>query len=389
MIENKPGKDFRVAFVVSAALVDGGASTFESSFVEILENLNIKDFSYTLIETNSVRKLKFIRFSPKTIQLPMKGALRLRVALETSAFFSSFLARFSVFPNKFERIIKKLGIDLVVFLSPNPLALIVKSVPIATTVWDFGHRELPEFPEFRKLNNFREREFYYSNTLTRSALVLVDSETTLRNCEKFYGASLTRIYVLGLLPQADQSFHEIINNQSLVDRKYIFYPAQFWEHKNHKRLLAAFKEVALTHSDLDLVLTGSDKGSLSSVLRYAAEIGIREKVRYLGFVSRESYWELLKGSECLVFASLFGPTNLPPLEAAIVGKRMAIGDFHRNSMPNMDAEIFYFNPFSVVSIAATVLQALEANDFKPVNFIEANNNSVANLVSKLNSFRDI
>ena len=41
--------------------------------------------------------------------------------------------------------------------------------------------------------------------------------------------------------------------------KFLFYPAQFWAHKNHLRLIEAFREVAAEVPDLHLVLTGKKR----------------------------------------------------------------------------------------------------------------------------------
>ena len=41
--------------------------------------------------------------------------------------------------------------------------------------------------------------------------------------------------------------------------KYLIYPAQFWEHKNHEKLLLAINILKKKYSDIKLVLIGHKK----------------------------------------------------------------------------------------------------------------------------------
>jgi glycosyltransferase involved in cell wall biosynthesis len=306
------------------------------------------------------------------------------VAFQTSLFLSSFASRLRWPKNKFEKLLRTQGIQLAVFLSPNPLALIVHSVPIVTTVWDLGHRDLPELPEFSRDNTFKEREFFYENTLPRSWMVLVDSEVTKKRIENLYGVKASRVHKIGLLP-----FRPIMDsaeNYSPPYSNYIFYPAQFWSHKNHLRLIDAFKLVQKHLPDLNLVFSGSDKGHLTETLDYVEKIGLTNRVFYTGFVSRAEYWSLLQNSNCLVFPSLLGPTNLPPLEAGLVGKKMAISDFHFENMPFKNENLFYFDAYSPESISQAIMKTLNSADFEPISFDQINRDSVQVFIQKLSGF---
>ena len=48
--------------------------------------------------------------------------------------------------------------------------------------------------------------------------------------------------------------------------KYIFYPAQFWEHKNHENLLRAMADLKGELPDLKLVLAGGKKNAYNAVV---------------------------------------------------------------------------------------------------------------------------
>jgi glycosyltransferase involved in cell wall biosynthesis len=68
-----------------------------------------------------------------------------------------------------------------------------------------------------------------------------------------------------------------------------------------------------------LALVGSDKGYLDHVRGIARDLGLLERVRFLGFVETAELATLYRGAHALVFLSFFGPENLPPLEAFALG----------------------------------------------------------------------
>jgi glycosyltransferase involved in cell wall biosynthesis len=105
-----------------------------------------------------------------------------------------------------------------------------------------------------------------------------------------------------------------------LSNRYIFYPAQFWAHKNHFNLLKAFTILHENyHLDLDLVLTGSDQGNLGYIKNTAQNLQMSEKVHFLGFVPRDDLMALYAGAFALTYVTYFGPENLPPLEAFACG----------------------------------------------------------------------
>src|SRR5207249_4800394 len=103
-------------------------------------------------------------------------------------------------------------------------------------------------------------------------------------------------------------------------REFLFYPAQFWPHKNHVNLLLALDLLRGSAGvELDLVLTGSDKGNLNHVTKTAVALGLTSQVHILGFVPKADLRELYREAVSLTFASFFGPDNIPPLEAFALG----------------------------------------------------------------------
>ena len=114
-----------------------------------------------------------------------------------------------------------------------------------------------------------------------------------------------------------------------LDKPHFIYPAMFWAHKDHFLLLEAFADFLKTNGQVAyLVLTGSGQ-LVENVKKYSAELGIAESVKFLGLVSRDRLMGLIAGSKGLLMASILGPTNIPPLEAAMLGTPVVASDAHQ------------------------------------------------------------
>jgi len=111
-----------------------------------------------------------------------------------------------------------------------------------------------------------------------------------------------------------------IKEKYLLDCDYIFYPAQFWAHKNHVYLLHGLKILEQEFGyRIGAIFAGGDQGNLAYIHSIANLLGLSNRVRFAGFVPNEEIPYLYKQSLALVMPTYFGPTNLPPLEAFTLG----------------------------------------------------------------------
>jgi glycosyltransferase involved in cell wall biosynthesis len=145
----------------------------------------------------------------------------------------------------------------------------------------------------------------------------------------------------------------------LPDR-FVFYPAQFWAHKNHLRLVEAVRRLRAELPDLRLVLAGSKKNGYAAVERKVKSDRLDQVVHFLGFVPERDLAMLYRRAVALVLPTFFGPTNIPPLEAFVAGCPVAASRIY--GMPEQlgDAAL-YFDPLSVDEIAG-VLRRLWTDD---------------------------
>jgi glycosyltransferase involved in cell wall biosynthesis len=220
----------------------------------------------------------------------------------------------------------ELGIDLMVY--PNPTTVSFEAgTPYVTAVHDLQHRLQPEFPEVSANGEAEWREYLYRNAIAGATLVLAESEVGREDILQLYGdvADPERIKVLSHIPPpyvlggrpGDGAVAEVRARYGLPER-YLYYPAQFWPHKNHALIVRA---LALPEArDLVVVFSGGHGGVMrggthAEVLRLAEELGVADRVHDLGYVANEEIAPLYAGAVALVMPTFFGPTNLPALEA--------------------------------------------------------------------------
>ena len=70
---------------------------------------------------------------------------------------------------------------------------------------------------------------------------------------------------------------------------------------------------------LPVVFTGSDQGNESYIRQLVQTLQLDDQVFFLGHVSRPALRVLYQNAFVLCYPSLFGPLNLPPLEAFALG----------------------------------------------------------------------
>jgi glycosyltransferase involved in cell wall biosynthesis len=217
---------------------------------------------------------------------------------------------------RIDRLAAEAQVDVVWNLSPFHY---VTDTPFITVVWDLQHRLQPFFPEVSAKGEWAARERDHAVRLRRAAAVIAGTEAGRREVSLFYQVPEQRIHVLPH-PTPRFALEAAAARPGLLDRfrlpsGYLFYPAQFWPHKNHVNLLLALKLLKDQGLALPLVLSGSDKGNAATVRELAGKLGLAGQVNLLGFVSVDELAALYRGALCLAYVSLFGPENLPPLEA--------------------------------------------------------------------------
>ena len=139
--------------------------------------------------------------------------------------------------------IKDHKIDLLI----NPLSSSICfhiGYPYIVVIYDLMHRYYTKFPEYSLMRRAM-RELEYKKATKYSVLTVVDSKQSEEDLIRFYNIKRNKIRIIPYCPpwyiykyrNLDEfTIKNVINKYNLPE-KFIFYPAQFWLHKNHKLLI--------------------------------------------------------------------------------------------------------------------------------------------------------
>ena len=193
-------------------------------------------------------------------------------------------------------------------------------------VHDLMHRYFRRFPEFDNKENIF-RELLFRNVAQSASVVLVDSVLGREQFIKAYSEYMrdfTKVYPLPYV--APPHVWETQEQYIATPERYIFYPAQFWMHKNHLNLIKAVELVRDKLPDIHLILVGSEKNYVGKIKRYINEHNLQAQVTIIGFVKNEQIIYLYRHAVAMFMPSYFGPTNIPPLEAMALGCPVAVSN---------------------------------------------------------------
>jgi glycosyltransferase involved in cell wall biosynthesis len=257
-----------------------------------------------------------------------------------------------------ERFIQESEIEVMWFLSQTNA---IASVPYITTVWDLQHRRQPYFPEVSSTGwTWEARERAFATILPRASRIITGTQTGKSEILAFYGVSPENVIVVPM-PVAIGEYgegegHINVRAKYGLRRDFIFYPAQFWPHKNHVNLLLALDFLKERNGvELDLVLTGSDKGNFDHVSANITALGLTSQVHVLGFLPKTDLYEMYRKAVCLTFPSFFGPDNIPPLEAFALGCPVAA-----SAVPGSEEQLgkaaLLFDPADPVDISRAIME---------------------------------
>ena len=343
----------------------GGGFTFETSVMDaLLERLNALEHRFVFLGPSGEVAARLASRGHEVVDIPTTGLRRAivkmpRVRDAVARGVKPVLTR-TPFRTNLDELVASTGVDLLWCLGPDVPSM---EIPYVMTVWDLQHRLQPYFPEVSANGLWSGRERYYSSALRRATLIVCGTEAGRDEIERFYGIPRERIV---LAPHPAPAFDTDAPDDGTVlatyglQPGYLFYPAQFWPHKNHATLIEALGILSEQRGvELDLVLSGSDWGdNRPYVAGLAAERGIAGRVKMLGFVERSHLPALYRNALALTYVSHFGPENLPPLEAFSFGCPVIAADVPGAREQFGDA-VLLVDPRSAESIASAVLEVRE------------------------------
>jgi glycosyltransferase involved in cell wall biosynthesis len=244
------------------------------------------------------------------------------------------------------------------------------TVPSVVTIHDCIHLLFPQYLPNRMA--FRYARYVMGSAVRQSSLVLTVSEASRADILRFYPATdPQKVHVVPnaidaeLLEDPGPEETDRVRERYQIRGRFVLFAGNVKPHKNLERLIRAFARVRGQegNEDLRLVLIGDDVGRYASLRRTADEAGVRQDVRFFGFVPHQTLAALYRMATVFAFPSLYEGFGLPPLEAMACGTPVVTSRI--SSLPEVVGDgALLVDPYSEEEIAQGIARVLDDEDLR-------------------------
>ena len=216
------------------------------------------------------------------------------------------------------------------------------------------------YPENFTPGDLEAREKFYARSVALASAIVVSSNHVRDSLVTRMQVPSNRVYVIPVAcnPEIEMGLRllspEAAREMYALPTRFAFFPAQFWPHKNHTRLVEALAILRRRNPDHDLrfVFSGSREFSGWPATRDAIERNKLEgAIRILDFIPTEHLGAIYKSALFCIVPSLFEASSYPVIEAQNLGCPAMCSNV--TSLPELMADGcgLVFDPLSPEDIA--------------------------------------
>jgi glycosyltransferase involved in cell wall biosynthesis len=218
------------------------------------------------------------------------------------------------------RAVRKLAVDL--FHAPAYTAPLWGVHPLVLTIHDVSYERHPEWYPYAV---DPVRRWFYRRSAQTADVVVTDSEFSRLEVEAAYGISRDRLHVVplgvGRPFQPDGHDHPAASQRPGLPPT-ILHVGDLHPRRNVGVLLEALALLRARHPDFgttELVLAGTDRGSIAGLAARAKELSMAAAVRFVAAPEDAAVVRLMQQATVFAYPSLYEGFGLPVLEAMACG----------------------------------------------------------------------
>lgn len=259
-------------------------------------------------------------------------------------------------------LLRRSGADL--FHGVHSVVPVACPVPSVVTVHDLA---FIRFPQTFRAYNRTYLDLATRLSVRRAARVLVVSEHTRREVIGLLGVPPERVVVT---PNAarehfrppDPAALEAFRARKGLPERFVLYVGTLEPRKNLTTLLEAYAIVA--QDQAAPLLVGGGKGWLyDAVFQRLEALGLRDRVRFVGYLDEEELPLWYAAATVFVFPSIYEGFGMPPLEAMACGTPVVASN--TSSLPEVVGDAgLTVSPYDPAALAEAIRRVLDDADLR-------------------------
>lgn len=312
----------RIGIYFESSPREGGAFHENINLIKIFNEHNkYYDFVYIVSSVEIKKILEDLGCS--TVFLKKNLLFRIHQFLFKFIFFRYLFKKLNI-ENIFEKFIIKNKVDLTLFNNPSEISLMASNLPFVIILFEFQHRTDNYLPEYASFHDFNLRELIIEHACKRAYKIIVATNKDKETVVNLYNATRKNIVIQPYVPFLPDIYNnnkfkidydKLFSELKIAKKKYLFYPAQFWPHKNHKYLIDAYENLNLLDKNLKIIFSGYDKGNLKYLKKQINNKKLEDKFIIFNYLTNDQIISLYLNAKGLVMPTFVGHSTLPLYEA--------------------------------------------------------------------------
>jgi hypothetical protein len=306
----------KIGIIIDVLPNAGGGMHMILAICNTLKNIKIKNYQFIFITTyletkNCLKKetnTNSILFNKDTFLNKIYFYLFKRKIIK---FFLNILK----IKNPLDSYLTNNNIKLVYFLSPSHLILFCNKVNFISTIWELEYKKLYKLPEYNK-KTIGLRNDILENSAKRGVQIFVGTQKLKNQIIKTFPSSKKKITIINYPP-----YLTTLNTRKKITKfkhikNYLFYPAQYWSHKNHDFIIKSFLRIKNnSNKKIKFVFTGHDKGYLKKLKQKVKINNVEKNFIFFKYLNNTEIINLYKRCKAVIMPTKIGTQSLPLYEA--------------------------------------------------------------------------
>jgi glycosyltransferase involved in cell wall biosynthesis len=213
------------------------------------------------------------------------------------------------------------------------------------------------------------RKIFFGESARRADHVLANTELTKTEICKFMKVPNDKVTVVGealydVYSPVSAQDAQLIRAKYGLEQDYILFVSLLYPYKNVETLLKAQKRLVESGKDLRLAIVGRDfEGHQAKLQALTRELGISDRVKFLGFVPTEVLPAIYSSAQAFIFPSLVETFGKPLVEAMQCGAPIVASNV--SCIPEvLGGAGLLVDPMDADRMAAAVARVIEDPDLR-------------------------